>query len=47
VTGPTTPPDRGEDEPSLDDEDVEGADLVGTAVVEQLLGGKVIEDRDA
>jgi DNA polymerase-3 subunit gamma/tau len=40
------PPVRlADDEPSIDDVDLEGADLVGATVVEQLLGGRVIEDR--
>jgi DNA polymerase-3 subunit gamma/tau len=34
-----------DDVPSVDDPDLEGADLVGASVVEQLLGGRVIEDR--
>ena len=34
-----------DDEPSADDPDLEGANLVGASVVEQLLGGRVIEDR--
>jgi DNA polymerase-3 subunit gamma/tau len=33
------------DEPSHDDADIEGSDLVGARVVEQLLGGRVIEER--
>jgi len=34
------------DEPSVDDADVEGSHLVGASVVEQLLGGRVIEERE-
>ena len=34
-----------DDVPSVDDPDLEGANLVGASVVEQLLGGRVIEDR--
>jgi DNA polymerase III subunit gamma/tau len=34
-----------EDVPSVDDVDLEGSNLVGATVVEQLLGGRVIEDR--
>ncbi len=34
-----------DDVPSVDDPDVEGSNLVGASVVEQLLGGRVIEDR--
>jgi DNA polymerase-3 subunit gamma/tau len=34
-----------DDVPSVDDVDLEGANLVGASVVEQLLGGRVIEDR--
>ncbi len=33
------------DEPSMDDADLDGATLVGRPVVEQLLGGRVIDDR--
>ncbi|NAZ81862.1 hypothetical protein GTR02_08515 [Kineococcus sp. R8] len=38
---PPAPPVE-EDVPSRDDEDAEDAQLVGTAVVEQILGGRVI-----
>ncbi|MFZ0159721.1 MAG: hypothetical protein WAL50_11880, partial [Kineosporiaceae bacterium] len=31
---------------SVDDPDIEGSGLVGRPVVEQLLGGRVIEERD-
>ncbi len=31
---------------SLDDPEIEGSGMVGRPVVEQLLGGKVIEERD-
>jgi len=34
-----------DDVPSVDDPDLEGSNLVGASVVEQLLGGRVIEDR--
>jgi len=34
------------DEPRLDDEEFEGIALVGAPVVEQLLGGRVIEERE-
>jgi hypothetical protein len=34
-----------DDVPSVDDIDLEGSDLVGASVVEQLLGGRVIEER--
>jgi hypothetical protein len=34
-----------DDVPSVDDVDLEGSDLVGASVVEQLLGGRVIEER--
>ncbi len=37
----------GMDEPSPDDLDVEDSGLVGRAVVEQLLGGRVIDETDA
>jgi DNA polymerase-3 subunit gamma/tau len=33
-----------DDEPSADDPDLEGSHLVGASVVEQLLGGRVIEE---
>jgi DNA polymerase-3 subunit gamma/tau len=48
---PSAPPpaqsasDDGPDEPSMDDPDLEGAAMVGQPVVEQLLGGRVIDDR--
>lgn len=35
-----------DDEVSVDDPDIEGSDLVGAAVVEQILGGRVIEERE-
>jgi DNA polymerase-3 subunit gamma/tau len=35
-----------DDEPSADDPDIEGSNLVGAAVVEQILGGRVIEERE-
>ncbi|MFN0281645.1 MAG: hypothetical protein ACKVZ6_06700, partial [Kineosporiaceae bacterium] len=35
-----------DEEASFDDPDVEDSSLVGAPVVEQLLGGKVIEDRE-
>jgi DNA polymerase-3 subunit gamma/tau len=35
-----------DDEPSADDPDLEGSDLVGAPVVEQLLGGRLIEERE-
>jgi DNA polymerase-3 subunit gamma/tau len=38
-------PDDGPDEPSMDDPDLDGATMVGQPVVEQLLGGRVIDDR--
>ena len=34
------------DEPSADDLDAEDSGLVGRAVVEQLLGGRVIDETD-
>jgi hypothetical protein len=34
------------DVPSKDDENVEGSHLVGASVVEQLLGGRLIEERE-
>jgi hypothetical protein len=34
-----------DDVPSDDDPDLEGSNLVGASVVEQLLGGRVIEDK--
>ncbi|WP_432549130.1 hypothetical protein [Kineococcus arenarius] len=40
------PPAPEEDVPSRDDEDAEDSQLVGAAVVEQLLGGKVISTDD-
>jgi hypothetical protein len=30
----------------VDDADVEGSNLVGASVVEQLLGGRLIEERE-
>jgi DNA polymerase-3 subunit gamma/tau len=33
------------DEPSADDPDIEGSDLVGAPLIEQLLGGRIIEER--
>jgi DNA polymerase-3 subunit gamma/tau len=42
---PSGPTD--DDEPSMDDADIEGSHLVGAPVVEQLLGGRVIEEHDA
>jgi DNA polymerase-3 subunit gamma/tau len=41
--GPSVRP--ADDVPSHDDPDLEGSNLVGATVVEQLLGGRVIEDR--
>ena len=35
-----------DDEPSADDVDLDGSNLVGPKVVEQILGGVVIEDRE-
>jgi DNA polymerase-3 subunit gamma/tau len=35
-----------DDEVSADDDDLEGSHLVGPSVVEQLLGGRVIEERE-
>jgi DNA polymerase-3 subunit gamma/tau len=35
-----------DDEPSADDPDIEGSNLVGAAVVEQILGGRLIEERE-
>jgi DNA polymerase-3 subunit gamma/tau len=35
-----------DDQPSADDDDVESSGLVGPSVVAQLLGGRVIEERD-
>ncbi|MBI4941095.1 MAG: hypothetical protein HY830_10140, partial [Actinobacteria bacterium] len=35
-----------DDEVSFDDADVEGSALVGAPVVEQLLGGKLIDERE-
>jgi hypothetical protein len=40
-----TPP-VADDEPSVDDADVEDSGQVGPSVVAQLLGGKVIEERN-
>jgi DNA polymerase-3 subunit gamma/tau len=50
TAGPTTRPAGpsvrpADDVPSADDPDLEGSNLVGASVVEQLLGGRVIEDR--
>jgi hypothetical protein len=42
-TGPSVRP--ADDVPSHDDPDLEGSNLVGASVVEQLLGGRVIEDK--
>jgi hypothetical protein len=36
-----------DDEPSSDDADFEGSHLVGAQVVQQLLGGRVIEELEA
>jgi hypothetical protein len=41
--GPSVRP--ADDVPSHDDPDLEGSDLVGASVIEQLLGGRVIEER--
>jgi DNA polymerase-3 subunit gamma/tau len=41
--GPIVVPD---DEPSVDDPTIEESGLVGPSVVAQLLGGRVIEERD-
>ena len=41
--GPTVRP--ADDVPSHDDPDLEGSNLVGATVVEQMLGGRVIEER--
>jgi len=41
--GPTVRP--ADDVPSHDDPDLEGSNLVGASVVEQMLGGRVIEER--
>ena len=35
-----------DDEPSADDPNIEGSNLVGAAVVEQILGGRLIEERE-
>jgi DNA polymerase-3 subunit gamma/tau len=35
-----------DDEPSADDPDMEGSNLVGAPVVEQILGGRLIEERE-
>ncbi|HET9655381.1 MAG TPA: hypothetical protein VFP72_08500, partial [Kineosporiaceae bacterium] len=35
-----------DDEPSVDDPDIEGSNLVGAPVVEQILGGRLIEERE-
>jgi hypothetical protein len=35
-----------DDEPSADDADVEDSGMVGPSVVAQLLGGRVIEERN-
>jgi hypothetical protein len=46
----TPPPSRvvtlADDVPSADDPDFEGSHLVGAQVVQQLLGGRVIEEQD-
>jgi len=34
-----------DDEISIDDPDIEGSSLMGASLVEQLLGGRVIEER--
>lgn len=44
MAAPATPPE--EDTPSLDDEDAEESALSGIAVVEQILGGKVLSTDD-
>ncbi len=44
---PVAPPTLGDDEPSVDDDDAEGPAMVGRPVVEQLLGGQVIEETEA
>ncbi len=41
--GPSVRP--ADDVPSIDDPDLEGSNLVGASVIEQLLGGRVIEER--
>ncbi len=41
---PTTRPGLEEDEPSPDDADAEGAGLLGIAVIERILGGKVVAE---
>jgi hypothetical protein len=33
-----------DDEPSADDQDFEGSHLIGTQLVQDLLGGRVIEE---
>ena len=43
ATGAATAPD---DEPSVDDPDIEGSGLVGPSVVAQVLGSRVIEERN-
>jgi len=43
VRATVTPAD---DEPSADDADFEGSHLIGAQVVQELLGGRVIEERD-
>jgi DNA polymerase-3 subunit gamma/tau len=35
-----------DDEISVDDPDIEGSELVGAPVIEQMLGGRVIEERE-
>jgi DNA polymerase III subunit gamma/tau len=50
VRAQPTPPDLAgglaADQPSVDDEDVEGSAMVGRPVVERLLGGQVIDETD-
>ncbi len=42
---PAPPPKPEDDEPSADDPDIEGSGMVGAPVIEQLLGGRIIEER--
>ncbi len=44
--GDATPPRRGGDEPSRDDEDLESSGAVGQPVIESVLGGTVISVDD-
>lgn len=44
--GPPRTIDLADDIPSSDDVDFEGSHLVGAQVVQQLLGGRVIEERE-